>query len=276
MKTFLSKTVLACSVAAASFFTASVAQADTIFNAFTISHTEAGLNTQFNANKITGDYVEVITFAGSVFNVSLFWKAGQFSEVGGAGAYDALDSRLGIDYGLYGFYHASGTVAIGPDSFTTFTFTPGTGSLQLYLDENTNTKYNALTGNPLTGSGAFTLTGTTDDIVVANGTPLAGSGTLNPAGCGFKIGINCGSFGSTTSFSLTNPAGTSFFLAPSPFYDLSFQSGQLNNFTPTGTVTINGSLDVVFSRAVPEPSSTALLGLGLLGLGFTARRRKQS
>lgn len=272
MKTF-SKTVLACAVSAACLFTGSVAQA-AIFNQFTFSHTEGAVTTTLDADKITGNYVEVATFGAGTFDVSLYWRAGQFVTDGGESPYEAGVSRLGVDYGIYALYQASGTFSTSGTA-TTFNFTPGSGSFAVFLDENGNTTKT----NPLVGTGAFILANTGDDVELASGIALAGQGTLDPAlptcSAGGGSGINCGSFGSTTTFNLTSPDGPAFFIAPNPFYNLSFQSGQFNNFSPTGTQTINGSLDVVFSE-VPEPGTTALLGLGLLGLGFTVRRRKQS
>ena len=275
MKAFVAKTALACSIAAASLFGASAQAA--VFPDFTVDPVGITID-NFTADKITGNYVEIATFNGDMtFDVSLLWTAGQFAASDGNTTLAAFQSGLGATYQMYALYKASGTVTTDGVK-TTFTFAPGTGSLQMFLDTQLDT--NLLSGitQPGSGTGNFTIAGAGNDTLIATGDPLAGQGTLDPTlstctnGAGGQ-GINCGSFGSTTSFALTD-AGKLFFVAPDPFFNLSFQSGQLNNFSPTATQVINGSLDVTFGTAVPEPGSIALLGMGLLGLGM-ARRRKQ-
>lgn len=180
-----------------------------------------------------------------------------------------LGSVTANQYGLYALYQGAGTYS-STQAGTIFNFTPG-GSLRLFSDANSNTQFI----QPENGNTAFGTTGNSDDVLIANGIPTSGQGKLDPSlsTCGAG-GINCGSFGATSTFNLT-AAGSEYFAAPNPFYNISFQSGQLNNFTPSGTQVINGSLDVIFggSSEVPEPASVALLGLGFAGLALSRRRR---
>jgi hypothetical protein len=262
------KTIVAASIAAASLFSATASAG--VFEVNPI-----GNSANFSADRIGGTYTEVATFnqVDRTFNVSLYWDATSFVN-DGTNVRGGL-TGLGNTYGLYALYKAAGTF-VRTGNETIFTFLPGTGGLSLWLDEGTDT---VKTANPLTGSGNFSFTGAANDIKLADGVALAGQGNLDPTlptcGSGTGSGINCGSFGSTTTFDLTKD-GKNFFVAPNPFYNLSFQSGQLINFPVSGTQVIRGSLDVVFENAaeVPEPASVGLLGLGMLGL-YAARRRNK-
>ena len=279
MNKMISKTLMACAVTATLGLASSAALAQTtVFPDFTVNEGSVvgALARTLQADKITGNYVEVATFTNDTsttgsFTASLKWNAGQFVGTNGT---TPVGSQLGEvtenQYGLYALYQANGTFRINGTQ-TVFTFAPG-GSFSLFIDPTSNTVF----GQPANGATAWTTTNAGDDILIATGRPTSGEGLLNPAvstcAGGGGSGINCGSFGTSSSFTL-NAAGSQYFVAPNPFYNVSFQSGQLNNFSPTGTQIINGSLDVVF--AVPEPTSVALIGLGLLGLGLS-RRRKQA
>jgi len=243
-----------------------------------------------NADKITGNYTEVVTFNGSpssgTFDVSLRWNAGQFVANNGS---TPVASQLGgvtaNQYGLYALYRGSGTYTTA-GSLTTFIYNP-TGNLSIFLDPASNTTFI----QPGTGTTPFVTGNNSDDIALANGITTTGQGQLDPTlptcpgagGSGSGSGINCGNFGVNTTFNLS-AAGTQYFTAPVPFYNVSFQSAQLNNgVAPNGTQVINGSLDVTFvggssvppgpgPSPVPEPASIALMALGLLGLGLSRRR----
>jgi hypothetical protein len=276
MHKVINKTLLAVAVAGGLSFASAGAMAQ-VFPDFNVSEASvpgASANT-FTADKVTGNYVEVISFAGNSFNVSLLWQAGQFvANNGSTPVGSQLGSVTANQYGLYALYRGNGTFVTNANGSNTFNFTPG-GNLSVFLDPNSNTTFT----QPGNGSTAWGTGNTGDDILVATGTPISGQGTLDPtlttcSGTG-GAGINCGSFGASSSWNLTS-AGSSYFTAPNPFYTVSFQSGQLNNFSTAGTQVINGSLDVIFGGGpspVPEPTGIALIGLGLLGLGLSRRSK---
>ena len=179
-----------------------------VFPDFTVDPDLIAGGPTFVADKATGNYAEVITFGpGNTFSVSLQWSAGQFVTNDGVTAIAAGVSRLGVDYGLYALFQGTGTFAtVG--TATIFTLNPG-GSLAVYYDDNVNTTF----AQPLTGAGAWTTANAGDDLLLASGAAINGGGTLDPALATCQNGINCGSFGQTTSFNLTGD-GSKFFINP--------------------------------------------------------------
>lgn len=272
----ISKTLMAAAVTTACIFGATNASAAT-FEQFSID--PLGNHANFVADKIIGNYTESINFidnpgstpavGAGTFTANLRFDASSFVDTGNLvkPQYDATRTGLTTDYNIYGLYTATGNFSRNNGAAT---FTLAKGSLDVFIDPEKNTSIGV-------SASGFSITGNEFDTKLANGAALKGKGMLtgptDTCGPGAGGGIFCGFVSSTTEFNLT-PEGKLFFVAPTPFYQLSFQSGQLDNFPAFGNPTLTGSLDITFDK-VPEPASVALLGLGLVGLGLS-RRRKQS
>lgn len=215
----------------------------------------ANVCNQVTADKINGEYTEVITFgAGGTFVSTAFGEMTQLVNNNLASRLGAVPGFTGTAYGMYALFTASGTVTPGG------VFTGITGTVDLYIDGKADTTNIA----PATGAGSFTLGNTSDDYKIAFADSVYfGYGQVVPGVGGF--------FDIRFDDVALTAAGMGYFIDPNPFYVRATLDGDLDDFALTGTQTIVGDVSVEF--AVPEPGSLALVGLALLGLG-TARRRK--
>src|SRR5690606_38077219 len=147
---------------------------------------------------------------------SILWDADSF--VANEGTSSVFGTGLNNDYNLYALFQGSGTFNTVGDE-TSFSLT--SGDLELYIDP-----VSGLTTftEPASGAAPWTTNNSADDDLVATGSVISGEGRVE---C-IDANVNCGSFGQTTTFALTSPVGTDFFIAPVPFFNVSFQSGQFN------------------------------------------------
>ena len=249
----------------------------------------------FQATFISGNSSELL-HTTATGNFGTGWL--QFNGFANNGpTVNPLVSGVNIDYGLYITFTET-TQYIGGGT--------GNGSLgsnynvtqldfKVFADPLTN---NGISNNVYTNANATTNTeatvsNTADDILLAIGSLVAGVAGVDAQGGAFLnsiqtfaicSGVNTAKFGATTIPAPGCPGntGTLYFSAPNPFFDIALDAfnntagGVTRGFDALGRPTIgiaNAIGGVDFSR-VPEPASIALLGIGLVGLGVSSRRRK--
>lgn len=244
IKTLVKSLALTAGLAAS--FTAS---AD--FVEFTVDEGNGNLVT---ADKINGGYVERITFDGAGnFSASAFATFGQFFL-----GSNSLNTGLNNTYSLYATFNADGFA----DSDGNVDFFVGeTGGFSIYMDPNNDTGLSDDDDvSSITGDGEDMLLGFSDTIGNNVGTSTTINGQTITA---FQFDF--------MNFELTEE-GDQYFVAPTPFSMMVNVNGDFDAFAQAGTQITRGDVSAQFYE-VPEPSTIAVMALGLLGLG-AARRRK--
>nr|WP_168711018.1 flocculation-associated PEP-CTERM protein PepA [Ningiella ruwaisensis] len=249
---------------AASLVVASMAASATTGLPFTFDASSIGSNVNTGLTQFTGPYNEVIMVnPDSSFDATVLLDFTSFRR----GSDIARGTGLASDYGMYAIININGQLLEGGPDFKTGNWN---GSIDLWIDRNFDTDSNLASSLVGLNNVVFGAGQTADDDILFSSTIGSGQSNGDVDSASFSLGSD--------DVGLT-AVGSTFFTAPDPFYNMLISFGNLEDFFAQVDFTnftelqdFSGEANV---RFVPEPSMIGLIGLGLIAMGFSARRNRK-
>lgn len=222
-----------------------------------------------SADSFSGSYQELLTINGvtNTFEATAWWRASSFRLDGGEVSSNLSASAGDPEraYGLYAVFNSSGDFEPGVG------FTGDLGDITFYLDPDRDTDF-SFTDDGDAGAGV-TRSDTGDDIEVGSSTLLSqADGEFEPGD------LSEGDFTLIFEEFMLTGEGEDYFVDPNPFYEALQVTGQFDSDDEivvgeeTQTFRISEvSADGQYG-SVPTPGGLALVGVGLLAMGYSGRR----